>query len=187
MDEITTRSGVLSKASGWAIAWAILIIIAGLIAISLPFISGIAITILLGWLILVSGFFHVIEAFHARGAGSFTWRLVVGIIYIIGGLAIFFHPAFGLLTLTLVLGILFLIQGAVSIGAFFGHRALPGSWWMLINGIIDLALGVLIWWEGASAALWLVGTLVGFILIFSGVTRLMIWSAIHRSFRPLTA
>lgn len=185
MNDLTATS-TLSRASGWAIAWAILIIIAGVLALSLPFISGIAVTIFIGWLIIVSGFFHLIEAFHARGAGSFIWRLIVGIVYILGGLAIVFQPALGLLTLTLILGIILIVQGLIGLAAFFYHRALPGSWWMLINSIIDLAFGAFIWWEGAVAAVWVIGTLVGIMLIFSGFTRLMIWSAIHRSLRPAT-
>ena len=120
MNDITT-TGVLRKASGWAIAWSILIILAGFIAISVPLASGIGITILVGWILVVSGVFHVVESFHARGAGSFIWRLVVGLVYIIGGLGIALQPALGLLTLTLVLGIILLMQGAICIAAFFGQ------------------------------------------------------------------
>ncbi len=185
MTESTTTKA-LSKASGWAIAWAILIIIAGIIAITTPFISGIGITILIGWLLVVSGFFHVVESFQARGAGSFIWRLIVGIIYIIGGADIALHPALGLITLTLFLGIILIVQGVVGVAAFFGHRPLPGSGWILINSLINLAFGAFIWWDGPRAAAWVIGTLVGFVLIFSGITRLMIWGAIHKSLRPST-
>lgn len=171
----------LKRASGWAIAWAVLIILAGIIAIFLPFISGIAITILVGWLLFVSGIFHLVEAFHARGAGSFFWRLLVGLVYLIGGFDIFIHPAFGLITLTLVLGIILILQGVLAIGGFLAVRARPGAGWILLNGIVALLLGLLIWWDGPRAAVWLIGTLVGINLIFSGVTRLMIWSAVHRS------
>ncbi|MGB0123741.1 MAG: HdeD family acid-resistance protein [Silvibacterium sp.] len=176
----------LRKASGWAIAWAILIIIAGFIAITTPFISGIGITIVIGWLLVISGVFHVIESFHARGAGSFIWRLIVGLIYIIGGADIALHPAYGLITLTLFLGIILLIQGVLGVVAFFSHRNLPGSVWILINSLINLAFGAFIWWDGPRAAVWVIGTLVGVVLIFSGITRLMIWGAIHKSLRPST-
>lgn len=164
------------KASGWAILYAIIVIITGFLAISLPFISGIAITIVFGWLLVVAGVFHLAESFHARGAGAFFWRLLVGLIYVIGGFDIAMHPAFGLVTLTFVLGIIFLIQGVVGIVAYFGHRNLPGAAWILINGILTLLLGGIIFWDGPRAALWVIGTLVGVNLIISGVTRLMLWT-----------
>lgn len=174
-------AGTLKKASGWAIAWAVLIIIVGVIALSLPLISGIGVTIVVGWLLVIAGIFHLIEAFHAKGAGAFFWRLFVGIIYVIGGFDIAMHPAFGLITLTLVLGIILIVQGLFAIGGYFAHRVLPGAGWILFNGICAVLLGLIIWWDGPRAAVWVIGTLVGINLIFSGVTRLMMWSAVRRS------
>jgi uncharacterized membrane protein HdeD (DUF308 family) len=177
----STVAGSLKRVSGWAIAWAVLVILAGVVAISLPLISGIGVTIVVGWLLVISGILHLVESFEARGAGAFFWRLLVGIIYVIGGFDIAIHPTFGLITLTLVLGIILIVQGLIAIGGFFGHRRLPGSGWILLNGIIALLLGLLIWWDGPRAAVWVIGTLVGVNLIFSGVTRLMMWGAVHRS------
>jgi len=56
MNEIAATSPAaapLKKASGWGIAFAILIILAGIFAICLPFASGVAITVLVGWLLVV--------------------------------------------------------------------------------------------------------------------------------------
>jgi len=172
-------TGSLKATSGWSIVWAVLIILVGVIAISLPLISGIGVTIVIGWLLVVSGIFHLVESFYAKGAGAFFWRLLVGIIYVIGGFYIAMHPAFGLLTLTLWLGIILIVQGFFALGGYFAHRSLPGSGWILLNGICALLLGLIIWWDGPRAAVWVIGTLVGINLIFSGVTRLMLWSAVR--------
>lgn len=171
----------LKRASVWAIAWAVVIILAGILAISVPLVSGLAITIVVGWLLLIAGIFHLIEAFHTKGTGAFFWRLLVGIVYVIAGFSIAVHPAAGLVTLTLILGIMLIVQGVIAISAYFAHRALPGAAWMLLNGILALLLGVLIWWSGPGAAAWVIGTLVGINLIFSGTTRLFLWGAVHRS------
>jgi uncharacterized membrane protein HdeD (DUF308 family) len=172
---------LLRKASGWAIAWAILVIIAGLLMVSLPLLAGLGVAVVAGWLLVISGIFHLAEAFQAKGSGSFVWRLLVGIIYIIGGLTIAMHPAFGLVALTLALGFILIIQGIVGIFGYFGHRRLPGAGWILVYAILALVLGLIIWWDRARAAVWVIGTLVGINLIISGVTRLMIWSAVRRS------
>jgi uncharacterized membrane protein HdeD (DUF308 family) len=171
----------LKKASGWGIAYAILIIFAGLLAISLPLASGIGITILVGWLLVFSGVFHIADAFHAHSAGSVAWRLLVGIVYIIVGLDLAFVPVRGLVTLTFVLAIMLLVQGTIGVVSFFRHRKLPGVGWILFNAIITILLGLLIWWDGPRAAVWVIGTLVGINLIFSGISRLMIWGAVRKS------
>jgi uncharacterized membrane protein HdeD (DUF308 family) len=170
----------LKKASGWGIAFAILIILAGILAITLPLASGIAITILVGWLLVVSGVFHIADAFHAKGAGSFFWRLLIGIVFILGGLDIAFVPLRGLFTLTFVLAIILLVQGVISIVSFWRHRKMHGVGWILFNGVVTILLGLLIWWDGPGAAVWVIGTLVGIHLIFNGVSRLMIWSTVRK-------
>lgn len=183
MNEIAAPGSLtspLKKASGWGIAFAILIILAGIFAIALPFASGIAITILIGWLLVVSGVFHIADAFHAKGAGSFIWRLLIGIVFILGGLDIAFLPLRGLFTLTFVLAIILLVQGVISIVSFWSHRKMHGVGWILFNGVVTIFLGLLIWWDGPGAAVWIIGTLVGIHLIFNGISRLMIWSTVRK-------
>jgi uncharacterized membrane protein HdeD (DUF308 family) len=190
MDDLasaTPLKSTLTKASGWGIAYAILIIIAGFIAISLPFLSGIAITIVIGWLLVVSGVFHIADAFHAKGAGSFFWRLLVGLVFIIGGLDIAFVPLRGLFTLTFVLGIILLVQGVIGLIAFLRRRTMHGAGWVLFNALVTLLLGGIILYDGPGAAVWVIGTLVGINLIFSGISRLMIWFALRRALTAATA
>jgi len=177
----------LTKASGWGIAFAILIIIAGFIAISLPFVSGIAITIVIGWLLVISGVFHIADAFHAKGAGSFAWRFLVGVVFIIGGLDIAFVPLRGLFTLTFVLGVILLVQGVIGLVSFFRHRTMDGAGWMLFNALVTLLLGGIIFYDGPGAAVWVIGTLVGINLIFSGVSRLMMWFALRKGLTAASA
>ena len=184
MNEIAATSPAaapLKKASGWGIAFAVLIILAGIFAICLPFASGVAITVLVGWLLVVSGVFHIADAFHAKGVGAFIWRLLVGIVYIVGGLDIAFHPAWGLVVLAFVLAIILMVQGVITVIGFFRHRKMHGAGWLLFNGIVTILLSLIIWWDGPEAARWVIGTLIGIHLIFSGVSRLMIWSAVRKS------
>lgn len=176
-------TGSLKKVSGWAIVWEILIIIAGCFAVSLPLLSGLGVAIVVGWLLVISGIFHLIDAFHAKATGTFFWRLLVGGIYVIGGFDIAVHPAKGLLALTLVLGIILIVQGIIGIVGFFGYRSRPGAYWILLNAIFALGFGIFIWWDGARAAVWVIGTLVGFTLIFSGFTRLMIWGSVRKALK----
>jgi uncharacterized membrane protein HdeD (DUF308 family) len=180
MTEIA-ESNTLKKASRWGIAFAVLSIVAGFVSLLLPRASSIGITILIGWLLMFSGLFHIVDAFHARGFGQVAWRLLVGLVYIVFGFDLAFVPLRGVITLTLVLGIMLLVLGALGIYGFIRHRRLPGTGWILFNAIISVVLGLIILWDGPSAAGWVIGTLVGIQLIFSGFSSLMIWSALRKS------
>jgi uncharacterized membrane protein HdeD (DUF308 family) len=183
----TPVSPAVKKASDWGIAFAILIIFAGVVAIAAPLASGIAIAIVIGWLLVIAGVFHIADAFHAKGAGSFAWRLLVGLVFLIGGLDIAFVPLRGLFTLTFVLGVILLVQGTIGLVSYFRHRTMHGASWLLFNALVTVLLGGIIFYDGPAAAVWIIGTLVGINLIFSGISRLMIWSAVRKGLSSATA
>jgi len=64
--------------------------------------------------------------------------------------------------------------------AYFQTRAIPGSGWILFDGIVTLILGILVWRQWPSSSLWVIGTLVGISMIFTGMTRLMLSLAARR-------
>jgi uncharacterized membrane protein HdeD (DUF308 family) len=49
-----------------------------------------------------------------------------------------------------------------------------------MDGIVTLILGLLVWRQWPSSSLWVIGTLVGISMIFTGATRLMISLAARR-------
>jgi len=160
--------------------WAILMILLGGLAIALPFGTGLGITIFMGWIIFFTGCAHIASAFHARGAGAKTLRVLLGAIYIAGGLFIAFQPAIGLLSLTLVLASLLLAEGILLIISFFKVRPLPGAGWLMADGIVTLILGLLIWLRWPASAIWAIGTLFGINLIMSGIALLMFSAALRK-------
>ena len=64
--------------------------------------------------------------------------------------------------------------------AYFKTRHLPGSGWILFDGIVTLILGLLVWRQWPSSSLWVIGTLVGISMIFTGTTRLMLGLAARK-------
>jgi uncharacterized membrane protein HdeD (DUF308 family) len=160
--------------------WAILFIILGALAIALPFGAGLGVTIFLGWIIVFTGFAHIASAFSHRGVAGNIWRVLLGLLYIGGGLFIAFQPGIGLLSLTLVIASLFLAEGILLTIAFFRIRSMPGSGWLLADGIVTLLLGLLIWIRWPASAVWAVGTLLGINLIMSGVALLMFSATVRK-------
>lgn len=157
----------------------IVLLILGAFAVLVPPIATLAVTILFGWLFLISGIIGLITTFWMRSAPGFWWSLISAVLGIVVGLLLLARPMGGALSLTLLLIAFFLVEGAVSIMFALDHkRELSGQWgWMLFSGIIDLALAMMIFAGLPSTAAWAVGLLVGINMIFGGAA--MIAMALH--------
>ncbi|HZR32172.1 MAG TPA: DUF308 domain-containing protein [Terriglobales bacterium] len=175
-----TPAGIVRQASNWSIAWGVLLIIFGMLAISSPFLAAVAVNVVIAWLIVLAGVVHLVLAFHAHGAGSMIWKLLVGVAYLVFGVYLITHPVLGVTALTLILASLFLIEGILNIVLFFKMRSTRGSSWVLVDGIITLLLGLLIYLQWPSSAAWAIGTLVGVSMIISGITRVMLSLAVRK-------
>jgi uncharacterized membrane protein HdeD (DUF308 family) len=157
----------------------VVLLVLGATAVVLPAIATLAVTILFGWLFLVSGIVGLMTSFWMRHAPGFWWSLLSAVLGIVVGAMLLGSPLTGAFSLTLVLISFFLIEGAVSIMFALDHkRELSGQWgWMLISGIVDLALAVMIFAGLPSTAAWAVGLLVGINMLFGGTA--LIAMALH--------
>jgi uncharacterized membrane protein HdeD (DUF308 family) len=175
-----TPAAIVRRASAWSIAWGVLLIILGILAISSPLLAAVAVSLVIAWLIMFAGAVHVVLAFHTHRAGSVIWKLLVGLAYVLLGAYLIAHPLLGVASLTLVLASLFLIEGILDIILFFRMRPLRGSSWVLMDGIITLLLGLLIYIHWPSSSAWAIGTLVGVSMMISGVAGVMVSLAVHK-------
>ncbi len=176
---VTSLPGVLGKGGTFPLGWAILLIIVGFFALALPYEAGIAIAILVAAFVIVAGIAHLAGTFAARSTGGFFWGLFVGGAYLVAGVYLLMHPKLSLVSLTLALAALFLVEGIFHIVTYFQIRSAPGAGWILFDGIVTLILAVMIWKSWPASAVWAVGTLVGINLLMSGFTRLMYSRAIR--------
>ena len=156
----------------WALflAEGIILVILGIAAITLPLVATIALTIIIGWIFLVSGIVGLVTTFWMRQAPGFWWSLISAIIAIGAGVVLLLWPVSGSVSLTLVLIAFFVVEGIASIMYAIEHRnQLTGRWvWMLVSGIIDLVLAGIIFAGLPGTALWARGLLVGINMVFGG-------------------
>ena len=108
------------------------------------------------------------------------WGILLGILYIGAGGCILLHPLLGLESLTIVLAAYLLVQAILEFILSFQLRPVPGSGWLLLDGIITLILALMIWRTWPASTLWVIGTLVGISMLSSGIARLMISLAARR-------
>lgn len=153
----------------------LLLIVLGGLAVIWPTVSTIAFDLYVGWLFLFSGVAGLIALFSTRSIGAFLWTLLSAFVSLVAGAYLIWQPAAGAASLTIVLAALFVIEGVLQIIASIGFRgAFPQSWgWMLVSGLVDLALAALIISGWPESAAWTLGLLVGVNLITTGVAIFM--------------
>lgn len=183
----STGADLVRQASTWSIVWGVLLIICGVLAIGSPLAAAVAVNVLIAWLLLFAGAVHIVLAFHAHSAGSLIWRLLVGVAYMAVGVYFILHPQIGVASLTLFLACLFLVEGVLNILLYFQMRSIGGSGWILVDGIITLLLGGMIYFQWPASSGWAIGTLVGVSMIMSGVSRVMVSLTVRKIAAPAAA
>ena len=148
-------------------------IVAGCLAILVPPISGIAVTLFVAWLMILAGVGHFVYTWHRRNQSGMSWGWLLGVLFIGAGICMLAFPVAALASLTLVLGAYLLIDAALEFTLAFRLRPLNGWSWMLFDGFVALILGLIIFVRWPHSALWVIGTLVGISIFFSGVSRFM--------------
>jgi uncharacterized membrane protein HdeD (DUF308 family) len=172
---------IVRQASTLSILWGVLLIVFGMVAVSAPLMAAVAVSVLVAWLIILAGVVHLMLAVHAHRAGRLVWKILVGVAYVVFGVYLIVHPLLGVASLTLVVAVLFLIEGILDVILFFNMRAMRGAFWVLVDGIITLLLGLMIYLQWPSSSLWAIGVLVGVSMIISGVTRVTLSLTVRKS------
>ena len=152
----------------------VLLIVLGLVAIAQPAVSTIFAETWFALILVSAGAAKLTYAFQTRDSGGFVWKLLLSILYIAIGVMLFVSPLKGVLTLTLLLGSFLLTEGVFNLILAFRLRGQQNWTWVLVDGIITLLLGGMIWFQWPFNAPWLIGTLVGVSVLFTGISRVML-------------
>jgi len=158
----------------WFLIEGILLVFLGVLSIALPTLSTLSIELVIGWLLVFGGAvqaFRTLRDIHAEGS---YLSLLNAAIYVIIGLLMLFYPVRGILTLTLLLSVFFIIEGIFKIAVAFQWRPLRNWGWVAISGALSLVLGgiILSGWPGTAA--WAIGLLFGINMLFLGWTMILV-------------
>jgi len=145
-----------------------ILFLVGAAAVLVPAVASVTITLLVGWLLGFAGAMALAGALMQEGHHR-AMRALWGLVALgLGAYFVIFAPE-GTKTLTLVLGINFVLIGAVRIGAWMSSRGVPGAAAMGANGLLNLIIGVIILTDYPDSADWAIGLLVGIDLMFFGL------------------
>jgi len=180
LDPTTARE--IKSGSGWMIAYGVILVILGFMAIGSPFMIGITTAMLVGGIVLVGGILQCVHAFKCSSFGWGLWTFILGLLTVACGALMLAHPLLGLGFMTLMLIIYFLTEGLFEIVHAFQIKPIQGWGFVLFSGIVSVLLAFLLWRQWPVSGAWAVGMLVGLKILFTG------WAAIGVGFgaRALT-
>jgi membrane protein HdeD len=145
-------------------------VLGGIFAILNPFAATLAATTLAAWVFIIAGALQVVGVFQTEGWGARIWGLILALAFIWLGISILGNPLQGVLSLTVVAGIMFLATGIAKIIFAFRIRGSGYFVWAILSGLVSLILGIMVFTNFPYSAAVVLGILLAVELISSGIT-----------------
>ncbi len=154
---------------GGFIALGVLLMTVGALSLLFPFLAALSFNLVVGVTLLAGGIVTLVQAVRLRGWRGFALQVLLGLLYVGGGIIFLLAPLAGVLALTVLLGAFFAADGAARIMLGLRIRRQRAWWLFVVSGLLSLALGVLVLLglpSGLSVAL--LGIVVGVNMILTG-------------------
>jgi uncharacterized membrane protein HdeD (DUF308 family) len=159
---------VIKRYSLWYLLQGALMVVAGFVALLFPVFSSVTVVLMLGWLLIFSGVFQAISLIGATNVPHFWLQLVSVTLSVLIGTLFVRNPGEGLITLTMLLIVFFMVGGMAKVIFALTIRPFPNWGWVLASGAIGVLLSIYLWSSLPVTAVWLLGVLVGIQLISEG-------------------
>src|SRR5262245_29846013 len=135
----------IRRHSLWYLIEGVLLMATGLLAVIYPVVSSVAVVVLLGWLLIISGIVQGVSLVGARHVPHFWLQLISVVLAVLVGFLLLRDPAQGLLTITLLLIVFFMIEGISKIVFALTIRPFPNWGWVLASGVVGVILSGILW------------------------------------------
>jgi uncharacterized membrane protein HdeD (DUF308 family) len=156
----------------WQIAWGVLLIVLGFLAVLMPAVAALATALVFAWLLILAGACELANAMQTRRAKGFGWKLFAGLLTLALGIAIAVGPLAGVATLALLVGGFLLVSGVTRAMLAWRLRPAPGWGWVMFDGVLSIVLSILILVGWPATSLAIIGLLTGFSLLSAGFWRI---------------
>ncbi len=148
----------------------------GLIAVASPFAAGLAVELVVGLMLICRGsmqFYYGVKVRHwGKGFGSYIGlgSIVMSFFSVVCGVLLLMHPLTGIALLTMFLAAYLMISGIFDIVHSIELREVTGWFMLLLNGLVGLVFGVMIWQQWPVSGSWAIGLIFGASLMLSGAS-----------------
>lgn len=164
----------------WMVAFGALLEFSGIIALTSVMMSTIASVLFVGVAMIASGVIEIVYAFAMKSWKKFFLWLLLGLLYVVGGVCVFKNPLLAAGFLTLLLGCGLVASGLVRLLFSFQLPADSARLLVGLSGLLTLVLGGVILAQWPASSLWTLGVFLGVDLMFAGTS----WMGVGISLRP---
>ncbi|MEI9747599.1 HdeD family acid-resistance protein [Moellerella wisconsensis] len=162
-----------------------LLLVGGIVCLASPLVSGVAISFIIGIMLLISGVAIIATLIAGRiyNGRSILFSLIAAVAYLILGYVFITDPLQGLLTLAIFVGALFIIGGVFRLYTGFSNLSANSAWMNILIGILDFIIAYLLLSAGAETSIILLTTFIGIELLFTSFTLFSFASLLNRQFK----
>lgn len=164
----TEMSKDLGRNWGWLLALGILFVIMGCLGLGMVVGLTLVSMFFLGALLVIAGFTQFVDVFKSKDWSGVVWHAFIATLYIVGGGLVIYDPFLASAVITAMLASVLIIIGLARFFMAIGMKGEPGRIWLLIAGIIAIALGVMILMHWPLSGLWIIGLFIAIELIVDG-------------------
>lgn len=177
-----TSDSFVALAPRWRVMMplGVLAMVAGFACVIAPQVSTLAVSFVVGVLLMFDGVLQGVHAMNLRGQRSFRWRLALAVLSLGAGALLLVSPDVGIISLTIVVAAFFVLGGVFKLSLAMQIRRLEGWGLLTVAGGLSLLLGAVILLQLPQVAEWVVGVLVGIDLIVAGWWMISMGAAARR-------
>ena len=158
----------VKRYSLWYLIQGVLLIVAGVLALVYPLIASVGIVYLLAWVLIVSGVLQGIGLIGASNVPHYWLQLISAVLAILIGVLLLRDPESGLLIMTVLLIVYFMVEGIAKVIFALTIRPFPHWGWVLGSGLVGILLALILWANMPLSAGWVLGLMLGLLLISEG-------------------
>lgn len=101
------------------------------------------VAVLVGVLMLLSGIFHLIRVFDANEPHR-IWLGIAGLLFVVAGVVLIRHLHLTLAIIGLLIGVVWIVQGIVSLVAGLSGGSQQARGWWILFGLLSLIAGIVV-------------------------------------------
>jgi len=157
------------------LVFGIVALLAGLLTLVWPGRTIVVIAVLFGIQLVVAGIFRFVAAFAGddETGGTRVLLALLGVLSFIVGLYALRHVLLTIAALALLLGIFWIVNGAVEMFAALSHRGMQGRGWTVFMGLLSILAGIVVLVYPAISLATL-AIVLGFWLLVFGVMEIVL-------------
>ena len=131
---------------GWVLGFGCVTFVLGILALAWPGRTLIVVAVVFGAQLVVMGIFRFVSAFASSDltGGTRVLLALLGVLSLIIGLYAVRHILVTLLALALLLGIFWVVNGAIELFSALSHRGMQGRGWTAFMGLLSIASGIIV-------------------------------------------